>query len=82
MVVLLYTNRVILYVGSGMNNRNQLKVINDWDNPMLVPYYKALKNSQFKDLTCLYDKLKSTVTNEEWQEILNEVGDEPDKEDE
>lgn len=33
MVVLLYTNRVILYVGSGMNNRNQLKVINDWDNP-------------------------------------------------
>ena len=32
MVVLLYTNRVILYVGSGMNNRNQLKVINDWDN--------------------------------------------------
>ena len=38
--------------------------------------------SQFKDLTCLYDKLKSTVTNEEWQEILKEVGDEPDKEDE
>ena len=33
MVVLLYTNRVILYVGSGMNNRNQLKVINDRDNP-------------------------------------------------
>lgn len=33
MVVLLYTNRVILYVESGMNNRNQLKVINDWDNP-------------------------------------------------
>lgn len=49
---------------------------------VLVPYYKALKNSQFKDLTCLYDKLKSTVTNEEWQEILKEVGDEPDKEDE
>lgn len=49
---------------------------------MLVPYYKALKNSQFKDLTCLYDKLKSTVTNEEWQEVLKEVGDEPDKEDE
>ena len=33
MVMLLYTNRGILYVGSGMHNRNQLKGINDWDNP-------------------------------------------------
>lgn len=75
-----FKNDIIKTTDDIVNSMSCMQILEK--KQVIVPYYTALKNSQFKDLTCLYDKLKSTVTNEEWQEILKEVGDEPDKEDE
>ena len=47
-----------------------LKTMSDEDKlQVIAPYYKALKNSKFKENSNLFDSIKSVLTNEQWQEI-------------
>ena len=47
-----------------------LKTMSDEDKLQVVaPYYKALKNSKFKENSNLFDGIKSVLTNDQWQEI-------------
>ena len=47
-----------------------LKTMSDEDKlQVIAPYYKALKNSKFKENSNLFDRIKSVLTNDQWQEI-------------
>ena len=48
----------------------------------VVAYYRALRNSKFKDLSIVFDNLKTAFTNEQWQSIIQESNEEPDIESE
>ena len=48
----------------------------------VVAYYRALRNSKFKDLFIVFDDLKTAFTNEQWQSVIQESNEEPDIESE
>lgn len=49
---------------------------------VVVPYYKVLKSSEFKDMYDLVDLLKSVLTEDQWKSVIAQTSDGEEVEDE